>query len=88
MRRRVIGTLKCLATESTLWFLIQPGTVKKAHHKGELLSFGAPSRIRIHNLLIRSQMLYPVELWAHRLKTKVNITDSFLKCKHFFYALR
>ena len=27
---------------------------------------GAPSRNRTHNLLIRSQTLYPVELWAHR----------------------
>ena len=26
--------------------------------------FGAPRRIRIPSLLIRSQMLYPVELWA------------------------
>ncbi len=27
--------------------------------------FGAPGRDRIHNLLIRSQTLYPVELRAH-----------------------
>ena len=27
-------------------------------------SFGAPGRDRIHNLLIRSQTLYPVELRA------------------------
>ena len=29
------------------------------------LSVGAPGRGRIHNLLIRSQTLYPVELRAH-----------------------
>ncbi len=28
------------------------------------LHFGAPRRVRIPNLLIRSQVLYPVELWA------------------------
>ena len=27
-------------------------------------SNGAPNRSRTHNLLIRSQMLYPIELWA------------------------
>ena len=27
--------------------------------------YGAPSRNRTRNLLIRSQTLYPVELWAH-----------------------
>ena len=27
---------------------------------------GAPCRNRIHNLLIRSQTLYPVELMAHK----------------------
>lgn len=26
---------------------------------------GAPNRSRTHNLLIRSQTLYPIELWAH-----------------------
>ena len=26
--------------------------------------YGAPSRSRTHNLLIRSQTLYPIELWA------------------------
>ena len=27
--------------------------------------YGAPNRSRTHNLLIRSQTLYPIELWAH-----------------------
>ena len=30
---------------------------------------GAPGRSRIHNLLIRSQMLYPIELRAHNIIT-------------------
>ena len=29
------------------------------------LFYGAPKRSRTPNLLIRSQTLYPVELWAH-----------------------
>ena len=38
-------------------------------YQAELLpEYGAPSRSRIHNLLIRSQTLYPVELWAHFIK--------------------
>ena len=31
------------------------------------LNFGAPDRSRTHNLLIRSQTLYPIELRAHNL---------------------
>ena len=56
---------------------------------------GAPSRNRTHNLLIRSQTLYPVELWAHHrlleaVSTSVlvynNITSFFLQAfSSFFY---
>ncbi len=36
---------------------------------------GAPNRSRTHNLLIRSQTLYPIELWAHNnYITGVNFT--------------
>ena len=41
---------------------------------------GAPNRNRTHNLLIRSQTLYPVELWAHfkkkTLLNKVHLTNG------------
>ena len=33
---------------------------------------GAPGGIRTPNLLIRSQVLYPVELRAHRLQNDIN----------------
>ncbi len=46
------------------------------------LFFGAPRKIRTLNLLIRSQMLYPVELWA--LKTDICIRPAFFNCKFFF----
>ena len=32
---------------------------------------GAPNRSRTHNLLIRSQTLYPIELWVHTLNRKL-----------------
>ena len=45
---------------------------------------GAPERIRTTNLLIRSQMLYPVELRAHYLAKK-NLAKRF--CCHFYVCL-
>jgi hypothetical protein len=37
-------------------------------YQAELLPvYGAPKRSRTPNLLIRSQTLYPIELWAHTL---------------------
>ena len=33
-----------------------------------ILYYGAPGRSRTHNLLIRSQTLYPIELRAHVMK--------------------
>ena len=39
---------------------------KKTRYKTVLFYSGAPRRIRTLNLLIRSQMLYPIELRAHR----------------------
>jgi hypothetical protein len=41
-------------------------------YQAELLPvniYGAPERSRTHNLLIRSQTLYPIELRAHLLTT-------------------
>jgi hypothetical protein len=43
---------------------------------------GAPSRNRIHNLLIRSQTLYPVELWAQISYVIIVGHFRFVKC-HF-----
>lgn len=34
----------------------------------------APSRIRTHNPLIRSQVLCPIELWAHDLRLSQSTT--------------
>ena len=39
---------------------------KKTRYKTVLFYSGAPRRIRTLNLLIRSQMLYPIEPWAQR----------------------
>ena len=37
----------------------------------KIVENGGPRRIRTPNPLIRSQVLYPVELWVHCLWTKV-----------------
>ena len=39
--------------------------------------YGALKRSRTPNLLIRSQMLYPVELWAHLLSLIINKNGGF-----------
>ncbi len=39
--------------------------IKKTLHKGGIF-YGALGGVRTHNLLIRSQMLYPIELRVHR----------------------
>ena len=41
---------------------------------------GAPGKVRTLNLLIRSQVLYPVELRVH-LKNLNNLKKSFLQAK-------
>ena len=52
--------------------------VKEKPHMRLCFSSGAPCRNRIHNLLIRSQTLYPVELMAQCL---IIIAESPLKFK-------
>ena len=40
---------------------------------------GAPNRSRTHNLLIRSQTLYPIELWAHMFITnKITCAQNYI----------
>ena len=52
--------------------------------KRDLFCFiGAPGGTRTHNLLIRSQMLYPIKLRAQRLD--ILIEQKKYKCKHFFH---
>ena len=51
-----------------------------------LIINGAPERIRTTNLLIRSQMLYPVELRAHYLG-KPMVGGDFA-CHFYGYLLR
>ena len=50
---------------------------------------GAPRRIRIPSLLIRSQMLYPVELWALKqvciYRFGVTVASFFFKKMQLFY---
>ena len=51
---------------------------------------GAPSRNRTRNLLIRSQTLYPVELWAHFItlyQRLLIISNTVQLCKPFFIFL-
>ena len=41
--------------------------------------YGAPNRSRTHNLLIRSQTLYPIELWAHMFITnKITCAQNYI----------
>ena len=53
--------------------LEKPIFMKSCHFSGQQKTrsilrvlIGAPRKIRTLSLLIRSQMLYPVELWAHK----------------------
>ena len=48
----------------------------KTLHKEGFIVNGALGGIRTHNLLIRSQMLYPIELRAHLVNTKI-VTKLF-----------
>ena len=43
---------------------------------------GAPNRSRTHNLLIRSQMLYPIELWARLNSRRNRLNTLFLHLLH------
>ena len=45
---------------------------------------GAPMRSRTSNLLIRSQPLYPIELWMHPRAAKVDLAIQWRK---FIFAL-
>ena len=38
--------------------------------------YGAPDRSRTHNLLIRSQTIYPIDLRAHRLSIKKMVAPA------------
>ncbi len=51
---------------------------KKAKNGDSIFGLGAPGKIRTPNLLIRSQMLYPVELRALFCKTPNIRRKSFL----------
>ena len=55
--------------------------IKKASTKGDCLKTGALGGIRTHNLLIRSQMLYPIELRAHHHCAETLIQLLKFKCK-------
>ncbi len=48
-------------------------------------SNGAPNRSRTHNLLIRSQMLYPIELWARLNSRRNRLNTLFL---HLYYLTK
>ncbi len=54
------------------------------------VAFGEPGGIRTHDLLIRSQTLYPAELRAHTLLlfthkiSLLSIAELWKKCKCFF----
>ena len=55
---------------------------KKNLSLNERFKDGAPGRIRTYNLLIRSQMLYPIELRVHLMYIFI-LLFCFI-CKHFF----
>ncbi len=57
MGRRLVGIVRQIPT----------GKKGPANNAGPLSS-GTPRRIRTPNLLVRSQTLYPVELWAHLIR--------------------
>ena len=43
-----------------------PNIAKGRANRAALFKVGTPKGTRTPNLLVRSQMLYPIELWAHR----------------------
>ena len=53
--------------------------VKRKTHKS-----GAPGRTRTCNLLVRSQMLYPIELQVHNLFDVMQYNTTLSECKSFF----
>ena len=55
---------------------------QKRSQKRPFFFIGALGGTRTHNLLIRSQMLYPIKLRAQRLD--ILIEQKKYKCKHFF----
>src|SRR3954449_12685102 len=63
----------------------------KLDHFRRVIS-GAPDRGRTYNLLIRSQMLYPVELRAHFLHALqsdfIILSNSHFNVKYFFWCGR
>ena len=55
-------------------------------YQAELLPANALERIRTPNLLIRSQMLYPIELRAHLLRaTNFILTTQFIVVNSFLF---
>ena len=60
--------------------------IKKTSVK-EAFFIGAPGGIRTHNLLIRSQMLYPIELRA-LIKVFSLLTQNILICKTYFHFFK
>jgi hypothetical protein len=48
-----------------------------------VLTNGAPRRTRTSGLLIRSQTLYPAELWVHRVSFKFQV-QSFKSSRYVF----
>ena len=63
-------------------------TAKNAHKKsghliGNRFTFSDSDRIQTCNRLIRSQVLYSVELRSHLLIASANIGYFFVLCKYF-----
>ena len=58
--------------------------IKKTRLKPCLFYSGAPRRIRTLNLLIRSQMLYPIEPWAQCFVFYIILFELQEKIKNFY----
>ncbi len=68
--------LAALGIEPDCWTEVRIlwGTGNEKRHPGvgaSSLKYGAPGRIRTSDHLVRSQVLYPAELRAHRLKARI-----------------
>ncbi len=58
--------------------------IEKNTSQNEVFFYGAPCRIRIHALLVRSQTLYPAELTAHIFSTLLVYHSRKIKSSLFF----
>src|SRR5204862_852150 len=70
LRRGFLGKRERLVHPLRLTHFSKRPTAGSAARRRDWIAFGAPTRTRTSNLLIRSQMLYPIKLWVRALENE------------------